>query len=126
MDADLNRSFGYGKKSLKNTVMLRSFRLQTLLLCVGMIGGFFGMARFAWETIHDLPFMPNISLLNKGQPVVVYEDCALPRGPRGIVVDEPAWDGDSCYPAREISVKLTSGPKAGALFPIPRQMLRER
>jgi hypothetical protein len=91
----------------------------------------FGVAKYVWFVVEDLPFMPHISLLAVGQQVVTYGDIhvgnfAIPSGTRCTVVKESAWDEDSCYPRRDIKVKVCDGQCEGAIATVTREHLRRQ
>jgi hypothetical protein len=64
------------------------------------------------------------NVLRVGEPVVVSRDFGeaaqnIPKGTRGIVRADPAWDEDSCEPDRLVTVEFASGDP----IPVPRHIL---
>jgi hypothetical protein len=81
----------------------------------------------------SLPWRPWHSRLWVGQPVVTVGTAgagtpggSVPLAPETCcaVVHEPAWDDDSCYKGRLITVRVLQGDRAGEVQEVPRDRLR--
>jgi hypothetical protein len=60
-----------------------------------------------------------------GWPIVTPEgELRVTGRTRGVVVIDPAWDDDSCYPDRPIAVEITEGAYRGKVVAFPRYLLR--
>ena|SRR5436305_414927 len=67
-----------------------------------------------WSHLHEGTYYgPHTDVLHAGERVVT------PQSVRAVVQSDPAWDEDSCYPDRAISVRLNSGE----VISLPRQTL---
>jgi len=83
--------------------------------------------------IQDFPTMPWVSRLQMMQVVRFANDiqlvtrrgeCLIPAGTKAVVVFEPAWDDDSCYPRREVRVVIMDGKFQEKTISIRRDFLR--
>jgi hypothetical protein len=100
-------------------------------MVVAAVAVLFSVVRYVWLVVEDLPFMPHISLLAVGQRVVTYGDVpvgepAIPSGTRCLILKESAWDDDSCYPRRDIKVKVCEGQRKGDIVTVTRDYLRSQ
>jgi hypothetical protein len=67
-----------------------------------------------WSHLHEGTYYgPHTDILHVGERVVTAQSTL------GVVQSDPAWDEDSCYPDRPVSVKLDSGE----VVSVPRQAL---
>ena len=67
-----------------------------------------------WSHLHEATYYgPHTDILHVGERVVT------PQSTRAVVQSDPAWDEDSCYPDRPVSVRLDSGE----VMSLPRQTL---
>jgi len=85
------------------------FRVRTLIVAVAALAMLSTITKTTIHVIFNLPFMPHISRLSRGQEVVTCNDVfvdggTIVAGSPCIVVTEPAWDDDSCYPTPYIEV----------------------
>jgi len=85
--------------------MPRPIRWLLLSLAALFLVAIAGVAAISWRShLHEGTYYgPHTDILNIGQRVVTAEST------RGVVQSDPAWDEDSCYPDRPVSVKLDSG-----------------
>ena len=74
-----------------------------------------GVAAITWRShLHEGTYYgPHTDVLRIGERVVTAQSA------RGVVQSDAAWDEDSCYPDRPVSVKLDSGE----VVSLPRQTL---
>lgn len=103
--------------------------MRSLLIGVAGIAVIFATTKHVVNILVDLPFMPHVSHLSIGQRVVIIGeiqsgDSVIPADTQCIVISESAWDDDSCYPGRDITVRLCEGQYNGSIMIIARDYLR--
>jgi hypothetical protein len=91
--------------------------IRWLLLSLGALFllAIAGVAAITWRShLHEGTYYgPHTDVLRIGERVVTVQSA------RGVVQSDTAWDEDSCYPDRPISIKLDSGE----VVSLPRQTL---
>ena len=95
--------------------MPRPLRWLLLSLAASFVVAVAGVATITWRShLHEGTYYgPHTDVLHAGERVVT------PQSVRAVVQSDPAWDEDSCYPDRAISVRLNSGE----VISLPRQTL---
>src|SRR5512133_2150075 len=95
--------------------MPRPIRWLLLSLRVLFLLAVAGVAAITWRShLHEGTYYGRrTDILHIGDRVVTVQST------RGVVQSDPAWDEDSCYPDRPVSVRLDSGE----VVSLPRQTL---
>ena len=113
-------------------------RLKIRHLMIGVAFAAVGvfLIRGAWGLADEVMYGPygfglSSGLLSPGQSVILVGDhregtSEVSSGTPCVVEVEPAWDTDSCYDSRPITVKLMAGRRRGASVGVPRRLLRKR
>ncbi len=130
------------------------FTVRRMMIAVAIAASCIGGFRWAALSLEDFTYYgPYTSILTAGHVVVISRDLRVPaalevfEGPaqwgRWTVQAEPdstlalapgtpcvvrvesAWDEDSCYPSRLVSVAILQGEHKGALVAVPREYLRK-
>src|SRR5689334_20608589 len=101
------------------------FTVRRLMLIVGGVAAILPCAIEAGRIWASLPGRPWISRLQVGQSVIATdaasavppdESGTLAPGTRCAVVHESAWDDDSCYESREVTVRVLKGNRTSEVL----------